>query len=241
MPSPTYRYQLYRCPEWFEQKLREVGGTNRYGGNNFLVRWAQGGQDECYYRAGGIWSGEGQIPYTGYRNLLLGGGTPSWMLLQWHPSEHYGTPEMWYMQNYDEASGLQTLGEYPYRGKYELLYNLRWSEKRGNTLYFEAMPLNSFLLRTVVPIIIAAKGISYEKTKAALLDQRAREDAIDVNNIEDVMRTSALPFKGAPVSYTKQGCRTSLVDKKIEQMTRNWNQIQRTAKSLGKGLSQRQA
>jgi hypothetical protein len=93
----------------------------------------------------------------------------------------------------------------------------------------------------VLPIIIASKDISYAETKAALLDQKAKEDSADLNNIEDVMRTSALPWKGAPVSYSKQGCRTALVDRKIESMTRQWNQIQCNAKSLGKGLSQRQA
>lgn len=234
MSNPTDSYQLYRCPEWIEEKLEQVGGVNRFGDNNFIIRWAQGGQPECYYRAGGHWQHDG---YVGYRDLLVGGGTPSWMLMQWEAPEIYGTPEMYYMQNYDDETDLQDLGEYPYRGRYKLLYNLRWTEKRGNSMHFEAMPLNTYLLDTIVPIIMEAQDISWEKTRAVMQDIELREQVKDLDLIEDVMRTNALPFHGSPVSYGKQGCRTSLVDKKIEQMQRHWNKMMTNASILGKGLS----
>lgn len=233
MSSPTDSYQQYACPEDFNERLREIGGINRYDENNFIVRWAMGGQDECFYRAGGAWCVDGLPSYEGYRNLLIGGGSPSWMLMQWHPPEHYGTPEMWYIQGLDESTQLQTLGEYPYSGRYELLYNLRWVESTKDGLKFETMPLNSYLLDTIVPIIMEAKNVSWEKTKAALLDIKQREDARDTAMIEDVMRSNALPFHGSPVSYGKQGCRTSLVDKKIESMQRHWNQIMKRTSDLG--------
>ena len=163
--------------------------------------------------------------------------------MQWHDASEYGTPEMYYVHNLDEQTQLQTLGEFPYSGRYQMLYNLRWTEMRGREMYFEAMPLNSYLLETVVPIITAAKDISWEKTKAAMMDIKAREDAADAAMIEDVMRASALPFHGSAVSYGKQGCRTSLVDKKIEAMQRNWNQIMKRTSNLGgakgRGLMQR--
>jgi hypothetical protein len=236
MPSPTADYQNYVCPEEFQARLTDIGGINPYDEPNFRLVWSQGGDEYALYRAGGAWEVEGMPSYRGYRDLLKGGGTPSWALMQWHPAVQYGTPESYYVQNYDQDTGLQDLGEYPYSGRYEILYNLRWSERRNNRLHFEAMPLNTFLLNTVVPIIIQAKDISWEKTKAALLDQKAKEDKEDVNKIEEVMHSSKVPFGGNPVSYTRQGCRTSLIDKKIEQMTRNWNMIMQNAKSLGKGL-----
>jgi hypothetical protein len=237
MPSPTAEYQCYICPEEFQQRLTEVGGTNTYGDPNFVLSWSQGGDDNALYRAGGAWEIEGLPSYVGYRDLLKGGGTPSWALLQWHPASHYGTPESYYVMNYDPQTGLQDLGEYPYSGRYEVLYNLRWSERRGNKLFFEAMPLNSFLLETVIPIITQAKDISWEKTKAALQDQKDKEDRADISMIEDVMHDNKVPFGGNPVSYTKQGCRTSLIDKKVEMMTRNMNKIMFNAKTLGRGLS----
>jgi len=243
MADPTLSYKQYVCPEEFQERLNEVGGFNRYDEPNFILVWGQGGDDRGLYRAGGFWHSPDLPTHKGYRDLLLGGGTPSWSLLQWQDPREYGTPEMYYIQNFDEETGLQTLGEYPYSGRYRLLYNLRWMGKVGNEMKFEAMPLNSYLIDSIVPIIMAAKEISWEKTRAVLKDIKEREDSADIAKIEDVMRASAMPFKGNPVSYTKQGCRTALVDKKIEQMQRNWNFIQRNAQSLGgskgRGLMQR--
>jgi hypothetical protein len=236
MSSPTDKYQQYQCPEWFQEELTRIGGVNRYDQPNFRVVWGQGGQDECFYRAGGEWTVEGQPSFKGYRDLLLAGGTNSWCLLQWDDAVQYGTPEVFYVQNYDEDSDLQTLGEYPYQGKYKLLYNMCWRDMQNGKLTIEAMPLNSFVLDTVVPIIMQAKDISYEKTVAAIKDQKEKEDAADINMIEDVMRNSSLAFKG-PVSYARQGCRTSIIDRKIEQMTRHWNKMVTNAKTLGRGLS----
>src|SRR5476651_1623604 len=140
MPSPTAKYQQYQCPQEFQDRLNEVGGLNRYDEPNFIIRWAQGGEDECYYRAGGAWHVEGLPSFVGYRDLLVGGGTPSWMLMQWQAPELYSTPELYYMQNKDEETGLQTLGEYPYSGRYTMLYNLRWTERRGKSLHLKRCP-----------------------------------------------------------------------------------------------------
>ena len=100
----------------------------------------------------------------------------------------------------------------------------------------EPMVLNSFVLDTVVPIIMQAKEISYAKTMAALKEQKDKDDAADLAMIEDCMRDAKLAFKG-PVSYARQGCRTSIIDKKVEQMTRQWNRMVTNARSLGRGLS----
>jgi hypothetical protein len=237
MSDPTDKYQQYICPEEFQDRLTEIGGVNRYDQPNFLIVWSQGGGEHSTYRAGGAWNVDGMPSFEGYRDLLVGGGVPCWALLQWHDAIEYGTPEMYYVQNYDEDTGLQITGEYPYQGRYQMLYNLRWMERRGSDMHFEAMPLNAFLLETVVPIITAAKEISWEKTKAALQDIKEREDAEETAKIEDAMRSSALPFKGNPVSYGKQGCRTALVDKKIEAMQRHWNAMMVRASKLGRGLS----
>jgi len=237
MPSPTAYYQCYVVPEEFQQRLTDVGGENKYGEPNFLLVWSQGGDEHALYRAGGEWSVEGQPSYRGYRDLLIGGGTPSWALLQWQDAIQYGTPESYYVANLDHDTGLQDIGEFPYSGRYKLLYNLRWSERRGNQMHFEAMPLNSFLLETVVPIITQARDISWEKTKAALQDQKDKEDKADTDMIEAVMLDNKVPFGGNAVSYTKQGCRTSLIDKKLEDMTRNFNKMVHNAKMLGRGLA----
>jgi hypothetical protein len=100
----------------------------------------------------------------------------------------------------------------------------------------EAMPLNSFILDTVVPIILEARDISWEKTQAALKGIKEKEDQDDINMVEDAMRDASVAFKG-PVSYARQGCRTHFLYKKVESMTRNWNRMVTNAKQLGRGLS----
>ena len=241
MSSPTDSYQQYQCPEWINEKLREIGGVNRYDENLFIIRWGQGGESECTYRAGGYWNVEDLPSVHGYRDLLVGGGVPSWVLMQWHDAIEYGTPEIYYVQNYDQDSDLQTLGEYPYAGRYQVLYNMCWRRMENGKMIVESMPLNSFVLDTVVPIIVQAKDISWEKTRAVMLDLKAKEDKADIDLIEDVMRSSAMPFKGNAVSYQKQGCRTALVDKKIEAMQRSWNKMMTNASRLGRGLSTQSA
>jgi hypothetical protein len=232
--DPTANYQQYECPEEFQERLNEVGGLNRYDEPNFKLVWGQGGCPDALFRAGGVWAPEGLPSFKGYRDLLIGGGTPSWCLLQWQDPIVYGTPELYYVQNYDPDTGLQTLGEYPYHGRYRLLYNLRWMERQPNgTIRFEAMPLNSFLINTIVPIIMAAREISHVQVMAAMRDLHEVEEKNNLSRIEDVIRDRALPFKGAPVSYQRQGCRTSLVDKKIEQMLRYMNKMSYRASSLG--------
>lgn len=240
MSNSTAEYQQYQCPEWFQERLTDVGGLNRYDKPNFIVRWGQGGEEECLYRSGGAWHVEGQPSYKGYRDLLVGGGTPSWCLMQWDDAIHYGTPESYYVRNFDEETGLQDLGEYPYQGKYKVLYNMCWRDMSQGKMRIEPMPLNSYILDTIVPIILQARDISWEKTKAAMKDLKEKEDKADMDMIEDCMRDASLAFKG-PVSYARQGCRTSIIDRKIEEMTRNWNKMVTNAKALGRGLSQRTA
>jgi hypothetical protein len=236
MSDPTDSYELYECPEWFSEKLKEIGGENIYGDANFTCRWGQGGQEGCTYRAGGHWHVEGQPSFLGYRDLLIGGGTPSWCLLQWHPAVHYGTPESYYVSTHDEETNLKDLGEYPYSGRYRLLYNMSYRSVINGKFQIEAMPLNSFVLDEVIPIILEAKDISYEQTMAAMKGLKEAEDKADTDMIEDVMRDSKLAFKG-PVSYARQGCRTSLIDKKMEQMSRHLNKMSANARMLGKGMS----
>ena len=117
-----------------------------------------------------------------------------------------------------------------------LLYNMCWRDMQNGKMHIEAMPLNSFVLDTVVPIIMQASEISYEKTMAALKDQKDKEEAAELVRIEDAMRDASVAFKG-PSSYARQGCRTWHIDKKVEQMTRQWNRMVTNARALGRGLS----
>jgi hypothetical protein len=229
-------YELYECPEWFQEKLTEIGGVNKFDEPLFRCVWGQGGQKECLYRAGGHWHAPNVPSYVGYRDLLLGGGTPAWLLLQWHDAIEFGTPESFYCSTHDDETNLQDLGEYAYFGKYAVLYNMSYRAMVDGKFVIEAMPLNSFVLDSIVPIILEAKEISWEKTKEALKGIKEQEDKEDMSKIEDAMYDSKVAFKG-PVSYARQGCRTHFLDKKVAEMTRNWNKMVANARMLGKGLS----
>ena len=235
MSDPKDSYQQYTCDD-FNERLRYVGGVNKYDENNFYVCWGQGGEDRCLYRAGGLWDNPDGPSFKGYRNLLVGGGTASWILLQWEDATTYGTPESYYVSTHDDATGLQDLGEYAYFGRYRMLYNMCWRDMSQGKMRIEAMPLNSFVLDTVVPIILEAREISWEKTQAALKGIKEKEEIDDLNMVEDAMRDASVAFKG-PTSYARQGCRTHFLDKKVEQMSRNWNKMVTNAKTLGRGLS----
>jgi hypothetical protein len=158
------------------------------------------------------------------------------MLLMWEDPVTYGTAESYYVGNYDDESDLQTLGEYPYAGRYRMLYNMVWRDFSSGKLKLEPMPLNTYVVDNVIPIIMEARYISWEKTRAALKGIKEKEDAAEMNKIEEAMRSASVAFKG-PVSYARQGCRTHFLDKKVEAMTRNWNKMVTNARMLGRGLS----
>lgn len=220
------------CPDEFAERLAEAGGLNRYDEPNFRMVW---GQTETF-RAGGIWSVEGQPFFRGYRDLLIGFGDPCWSLQQWQPPEKYGTPESYYVENYDEESGLQNLGEYPYNGRYETVLPLIYKYMHNGRLVVERMPLNSLLIDLIVPIIREAEDISFAKRKLIMEERRAAHDKQQVARIESRLADAYPAFGSAPRSAGRLAC-NSVVQKKSEEIERHWKNAVAVLKSRGKGLS----
>ena len=216
-------------PEEFNEYLRYIGGVNRYEENMFRIAWAQ---TETAIR-GGVWAVD-EATFAGYRRLLSGSGEPCWILLQWHTPEEYGSPEAYYISNYDEASGLQILGEYPYSGRYEVLYHLRWNEMIEGKLTLHSFPLERWMLDMIVPIVIAAKDISLAKRKEAYLEAKKRVDDEKTAEIERHLQSNALPFTGS-VSYGRQGIRSTVIDQKMMDLQRSWNDLQSAARKFRLG------
>lgn len=221
--------------EEFNERLRFVGGVNRYDDNNFLVQWSQ----TATFRAGGVWSVDERY-YKGYRDLLSGSGEPCWALFQWHCAEEYSSPEAYYVANYDDTTGLQMLGEYPYSGRYECLFNLRWNDIENGKITFHTMPLNNSMFDMVAKIVDLAKEVSVEKTKAAYLAMREAEESAKLRDVERHLQDKALPFAGSAISYTRQGIRSSVIDKKMLALQRKWSQLADSAKQFSRpGLQTR--
>lgn len=220
-------------PPEFQFLLTHLGGVNRYDDPNFRLIWSQYGGNGGSFRAGGVWSVD-EAYYLGYRDLLLGSGEPCWALTQWHAPEEYGTPEGYYVENYDEATGLQILGEFPYSGRYEVLYNLRWHERIDGKLEFHTLPLNPKTFELIIPIILAARDVTWEKRKAAYEEQRRIENDEQVREIERHLHDHATPFTGA-VSYGRQGIRSTEIDKKMLEIQRAWAQATENARKFRLG------
>jgi hypothetical protein len=225
--------EVHICPEEWQERLRFLGGENRYGEPHFKLGWAQ----YETFRSGGCWS-VGEAYFEGYRDILAGSGEPCWTLFQWHSPEEYNSPEAYYIQNFDDATGLQILGGYPYSGRYEVVYNLRWNEIVNGKIEFYTLPLNTTTFDLIIPIIIAAKNVSIEKRRTAYLDAKQKEEDAMTLEIEKHLKDRDIPFKEA-VSYTRQGVRSPIVDQKMLQLRSQWGELAKAAKQFKLGLQTR--
>lgn len=219
-------------PEDFQRLLTHLGGVNRYDEPNFKIGWAQ----YETFTAGGVWSVD-ECYFRGYRQLLLGSGEPCWVLMQWHDASTYGSPEGYYLSNYDEATGLQILGEYPYSGKYEVLYNLRWHEFANGRMEFHTMPLSPLTFELIIPIILKAQEVSLEKRRAALLEARRLDEEAKLGEIERHLRANETPFGANQISYSRQGIRSTEIDRRMLQMQQTMAAASANARRFRLGLS----
>jgi hypothetical protein len=220
--------RLIRCPKVYQDYLARLGGKNRYGDPNFRIIW---GQHETQ-RAGGIWEVEGYPSFKGYRDLTIGGGQPCWILQMWHPPEEYGTPEYYYIQNEDE-NGYQTLGEYPYKGRYEILQRLVYTAMENGKFVIEPLTLSFHLLDILVGVAKEAKRMSKEKQIAVMKAASEAEEADLVRRIEDAMLNARMAFQGPVEAYGTVN-RTSLLDRKMEHIQRHMNEAMRNARKMGR-------
>lgn len=166
------------CPEHYQQRMTQVGGVNRYGQPNFKIAWAQ----TETVRQGGEWEANNE-QFRGYRDVYLGDGLPHWMLLQWSDAgKHISMPHLapqsdvaFYYENQCPKTGLQILGEYPYRGSYQVALPLmaKWYEK--GQLFIRAFPLSTEVVEMMVPIIKASMTVSVE-AKLRFMKEEAEKD-----------------------------------------------------------------
>ena len=221
----------YECPPQFQERLTRIGGVNRYGEPNFIIVWGQ----TWTVRRGGTWEQDDGTYFRGYRDVLED-GRPCWILKKWNAPEIYGSPALWYIQNREESTGLQILGEYPYRGCYETVQPFVWRGLVNGRMVVERMPLNSMILDLVVPIIMKAKEVTFLQKKIAIQEMEARKDRDLQRAVEAKRHDAQMAFRG-PVSFARQGCRTSLVDQKVYAIQKHWNQAMETMRGRGLGIS----
>lgn len=226
------------CPEEFQARVTAAGGVNRYDEPNFKITWM--GTETI--RAGGVWENP-ELPtiehYRGYRDVLADVEGEGWALRQWLPPDAvddlgnpiFGTPAKYYADNFDDSCGLQILAGYPYSGRYMTIFPLVSHDGKKT----EIMPLNSFLIDMVIPIVVWAKEISLAHKQLVIAEKKAREEAAQISQIEAAIK-NAHPALGEIRSAEGLSC-LSVVQKKVEQIERHWASGVNFVRQQGRGLS----
>jgi hypothetical protein len=220
--------RLKQCPKEYQDRLTHVGGVNRYGEPLYKLVWG-----EAYTtRAGGYWDDDSRV---GYRDVHLF-DNPGWIILEWHAPEEYGSPTSYYVQNYDEATGLQMLGGYPFKGRYEVLYPLIHREVEDGKLVIEAMPLNNWILNTIIPLVKAAKTVSAERKQEAIKAHKAKQEEESLNKFIDARMDARMAF-GGNTFVGKHGFSSDVIEKKARLLERGMAASLKQLRAWGKGTS----
>ena len=239
------RHERRQCPAEFQDRLTRIFGVNRHGEPNFRIVW---GQSE-FLRMGNIWRDRFGNERRAYRDIYQCHGMPCWVIVRWKQPAHYGSPETYYQNTWDDFSKMHFLGEYPWRGRYEIVQPLMRQEmtegklvkdwipslnphtgiiehipvmKRvGRELIIHHMVLSHILIDKIIPLILQVQALSRDELLAIKQANELAEHKKIVEETADIMADS-MPSYFGPVSYARQGVRTSLLDRKMDAIEKAW-------------------
>ena len=212
-----------RCPEAFQELLTRHVGLSRYGTPNFIIEWGA----TFMYTAGGIWPKPHGDGYFGYRKLPLsnssfsGRGMPCWMILEWYPPEDYGSSAAYYYDNRDKLTGLQTLGEYPHRGRYEVAYKLNSQEFRDGQMRVANYHLDGWILDMLIPCILEGQKMDMKRRLQFLREADEREEKEQDRKIDDAIHAS----KRHPLP-SQVDDRVRLIQRQMSEMLKTFGRVQ---------------
>jgi hypothetical protein len=183
--------------------------------------------------------------------------------MRWKQPMQYGDPETYYQTTWDTFSGMYILGEYPWRGRYEIVQPLMHRELSAGRLVTEwipslnphtgimetvpvrkrvdqklvihHMPLSHILIDSLIPLFVKLQALSRDELKAMHQANRKAQHRKEVEEMADAMEAN-MPAYFGPVSYSRQGCRTSLLDRKMEQIEKVWKRELKAGKRFTKGF-----
>jgi len=197
-----------RCPAEFQDRVNEICGLNRFGDPNIKIVW---GQTETTVAAG----------LHGYEERLLCPGTPCWNILRWIAPECFGTPKFFYEMSYDQETGLMDTGEYPYKGRYEVLQPLMHRRMNGDKLVVDHFPLCHMIIDLMIPVLLNARSVSAAEVKAAREEMERLENTEHVGQICDRLMDEVPAYLGA-ASFAGQGTKSTAFQQKMEQVEEAW-------------------
>jgi hypothetical protein len=218
------KQERIHCPDHYQDRLTRAGGANRYGNPNFIIVFSQSWVE----RRAGI-NGK-------YEDYLPDFAAPCWVLKQWE--EEPASPAAWYFAMYDDCSGLSLAGEYPFKGRYKTLFAFRTTEMVNGRLEVQTLPLNSLLLAVAIPVILRAHNATAFEKRRVLAEAKAKANQDRVDQIEGRLRDAAPVFIGA-VSYRGQTNRSSVVQQKMDTISRTWDQTMKNARNITRGITTR--
>jgi hypothetical protein len=197
-------------PDWVNEELLNFG-VNDWGEPYFRVVWGM----SPVRRISKI--------HGGYEDQC--GNCPSWWLQRWIPPDKWGSPRLFRAVMGDPTNS-QTLFPYPEFGEYESVKDL------GNK------PIDYALFQSTIPFLQHFLSLTDVQVKAYKERQKELENRAQVEEITDRLMDS-LPTRYGPVSYSRGGCRTSLLDRKAHEIQKLWDRYDANAvKRLQKGFAQ---
>jgi hypothetical protein len=213
------RKEIRYCPKEFQERL-SMFGQNPYGENIFKFAWGR----TSFIKMGNIWRDRFGNERRGYRLRCQNNQGQYWTLMRWKPPSFYGSPVTYYANTWDPVSKLYMTGEYPWRGRYEPMQPFMERTFVNGELRVEHLPLTHYLIDRIIPMMEAYQRMTpVEQEAARILEEKAQHKR-EVDEIAERMMEEMPSYIG-PVSYSLQGCRTSLLDKKMEAIQKQWNRL----------------
>jgi hypothetical protein len=200
------------CPPEYQAILTKRFGVNVYGKPIFRIIW---GQTETLRVAN---------PDGGYKDMSVGGNVAKWLVQQWRSPLKWGTRALFNIVNADFDG--RPLYEFPEFGMYETVTSLPHLEYA--------------IIDWIIPKLIQFAALSHQQIKAAKEWKKAVQEKAEVEVITDKLM-DAMPTRYGPTSYGRGGCRTSVLDKKMAEISIEWQKQERAIRNrklLPKGLSQ---
>lgn len=210
-------------------------GKNQFGDPHFKIVWGQ----SQFIRMGNIWRDRHGNERIGYRERPQCHNQACWVIMKWKSPKEYGSPATFYSQTFDSTSKLYITGEYPWRGRYEIVQPLISKEFVGGKLVVTHFPLSHMLIDKLIPLMVSFANMSQRELAAIKLANKVLEDKKETEAVADALQANMPTWMG-PVSYTRQGIKTSVLQRKMDQIQKVWDRMSRGGRKprFARGMAQ---
>ena len=175
MTRVTKVHQL-EVPQYLQDHLTRIGGTNLYGEPNFRLVWS--GSRVTYENrkwhepatessAAKTWYGIGRV--LKYRQPAR---RERYIVEVWRPPSYYGDPQTWMLRNskWEDGRSILATGPFPTRGDYEYLDTVESVDADGSRHFL--CPTEAYL-----DTVVTLYHVLLETPAHVIYDQKQKEDA----------------------------------------------------------------